>query len=202
MYKKQVKSRYIRYSIMIEKQYLCENAKPMVSPKVTNVDSLGMSTTARNSSFELLRLILMFLIIVHHVIVNGLSMVHMSQPAFEPIIRNDDLMLLCIVNCFCIPAVNVFVLVSGFFEIRPTATKVISLLFSMIFYTLVFTFPYLLYVGDYIHALSSLSILSHSPYWFLIDYLFLMLFAPMLNMMFKAMGGGRKKNIFTFSYWD
>lgn len=140
------------------------------------------SKICRNSSFELLRLVLMFLIIVHHAItVLGLYRADTS----EMIIQHEDLLLFCIVNCFCIPAVNIFVLISGVFAIKPTATKVLSLLVSMLFYTLFFTLPYLLYTKDFFHALSSLFILSHSPYWFLIDYLFLMLFAPLLNMMFQ-----------------
>lgn len=146
------------------------------------------STSPRNSSFELLRLILMFCILLHHVILVGLGLQEMAYTNEIPIIRPGETRLFYLVNSLCIPAVNVFVLISGFFEMRPSIEKAVSLLISMSFYTLAFTFPYLIGTGDYFHALSCLSILSHSPYWFLIDYFFLMLFAPLLNMMFRTCG--------------
>lgn len=149
----------------------------------------------RNSSFELLRLILMCFIIIHHIVFIGVGLKDITNSNVDTILREKDFLFFCIINCFCIPAVNIFVLISGYFEIKSRIKKTVSLLISMIFYTIAFTVPYLLFTGDYFHALTSLSVLSHSPYWFLIDYLFLMLFTPLLNMMFMT---SNKKNIHFF----
>lgn len=139
----------------------------------------------RTSGIELLRLILMLMIVVHHGIVHGLGMTGLSEPQGDCAIRPDDMLLLSAANCLCIPAVNVFLLISGFFGIKPTAGKVIKLITAMVLYTLVFTVCYYLYLGDWHHALSNLLLFSHSKYWFLVDYLFLLCFTPLLNGMFE-----------------
>lgn len=168
--------------------------------KHINIDSNKVFLSAankaeRDSSFELLRLVLMFLILIHHVIFIGLGLMQIESASGEIIIRPDDMLLFCIANCICIPAVNIFVLISGYFEIKPTMGKALSLIISMLFYTVAFTIPYLIYQKDFLHILSSLFILSHSPYWFIITYLFLMLFAPLLNLLFQTQN---KKNISIF----
>ncbi len=135
----------------------------------------------RNSGFELLRLILMFLIIIHHGIVHGLGLTGLSWGP-ELVARPDDMFWCCLVNCFCIPAVNVFVLISGYFGIKPTRNKFLKLLVSTALYTFVFTCLAYWAKGDILHALTHVLFLSHTCYWFILDYLCLMCFAPLLNM--------------------
>lgn len=138
----------------------------------------------RNSSFELLRLILMFLIIIHHGIVHGLKLGALSPDWHtELFIHPNDMLWCCLLNCFCIPAVNVFVLISGYFGIKPTRNKFIKLLVATFLYTFVFSSLPFLILGKYQTALTScLRFLSTTAYWFIRDYLFLMCFAPLLNM--------------------
>lgn len=153
----------------------------------------------RDSGFELLRLLLMFLIVIHHAIVHGLGLRGLaSADATEVAIRSGDMALFCLANGFCIVAVNAFVLISGYFGIRPTKRKVLALLLAMLFYTLLFTTGYYLMRGDLKHAVSSLLLLSHGRYWFLTDYFFLLCFAAPLNLFFERCGR-RETGLFVLS---
>ncbi len=145
----------------------------------------------RNSSFELLRLILMAMIIVHHIIVHGFGIINLySQKEPQFTIDNAQIPIALFVNAFCICAVNCFVLISGYYGIRPYKRKVILLLSIVLLYTILLsTIPYIV-EKNYKEALKSLLFLSHSEYWFVIDYMFLIAFAPILNIWFET--GDRK----------
>lgn len=144
------------------------------------------STPSRNSSFELLRLILMFMIIVHHSIVHGLGLINYGDANSNYYFYDTELPILCIINSFCICAVNCFVLISGYFSIKISAIKFFKLIFTLLFYTILLNSLPALISGNYKLAISSLLIMSHSPYWFVIDYIFLMAFAPLFNNLFKS----------------
>jgi hypothetical protein len=146
----------------------------------------------RNSSFELLRLILMIMIVVHHCIVHGLSLTAIggwSQTNLPLAIQQSDVQMFMMADAFFICAVNVFVLMSGFFSIRLSWNKILHLLFQMFFYSLASALAWYFFVD---HTLSvfvkGFMFLSHSAYWFLVDYLILMAFAPMINNFFRDFG--------------
>lgn len=137
----------------------------------------------RNSSFELLRLLLMFMIVIHHCIVHGLGLAGLSSKFPWPVVISADQMEIAFgMNAFCISAVNCFILISGYFKIKVSVQRFVNLVFSILFYTIIFTIiPYIV-KGNWNAAFENCLFLSHSQYWFVIDYLFLMVFAPMLNM--------------------
>jgi surface polysaccharide O-acyltransferase-like enzyme len=136
----------------------------------------------RNSNFELLRLILMVLIIIGHGICHGLGLGGISPTWGIPVhVRPADMGWTMTVYMFCIPAVNIFILITGYFKLKVSATKVLKLTFALAFYTLLFCTLYYAITGSYVRALRSLLIFSNSPYWFIIDYCFLMLLSPMIN---------------------
>lgn len=142
----------------------------------------------RDSSVELLRLLLMFMIVVHHLIVHGLGLSGFSVGSETPVlIPESECPLFITVNIFCICAVNCFVLISGYYGIRPSVRKVSQLLFAVVFYTLLLSTSLSLYEGHWDKVVTGLMILSHSPYWFIVDYLLLMMFAPVFNTMFERM---------------
>ena len=137
-------------------------------------------TKSRESNFELLRLVLMFMIIVHHGIVHGLKI--SSIASGEELTNSISTCLIGGGNCLLIIAVNVFILISGYFSIKPTKKKVASLLIQLFTYTFFLNaLPYLILKGDIKTFLLITLFISHSPYWFMIDYLILFCFAPMLN---------------------
>lgn len=144
-----------------------------------------MEKQLRNSSIELMRLVLMLMIVVHHGIVHGigLSSLGWGSASFQlnATFQGGNMIPLFAVNSLCICAVNCFVMISGYYGIKPATKKVLVLLSAVTFYTLLFTTPYYITNKDYANGLFSLLILSHSKYWFVVDYLFLMAFAPLFN---------------------
>lgn len=131
----------------------------------------------RNSSFELLRIIMILMILIEHgnmwYIGSGYASIaeHWAK---------------CIIESICIGAVNGFVLISGWFGIKSKLTKIGDLMFMVLFCTI----P-LLIVAVAFNWLPISKILSFSGayeyvfggngYWFVIDYIGLLIIAPLLN---------------------
>lgn len=143
----------------------------------------------RNSSIELLRLLLMFLIVLGHCIIHGLGLYGLSPNSHGIInlISNSDLPIVMVIYGFCTCAVDCFVLISGYYKIKLTKKKFLSILFSLLFYVILLNLTPNLIQHNYSMAIRDILFISHSPYWFIIDYLFLMIFAPLLNFLFERM---------------
>ncbi len=147
-----------------------------------------MKAITRNSSFELLRLILMLMIIIHHSIVFGMGLSGLGlqfDGQFPMHFNHAEQPVATILNCLCICAVNCFILISGYFGIKPSLKKFLTLVVCIILYTLFFNTIFLAAEGNYRRAVSSLMIFSHTYYWFVTYYLYLMIFAPALNHIFE-----------------
>ena len=135
-------------------------------------------TRMRKSNFELLRLICMFLVLILHA--NYLSIgapVYGETLKYEFFVRN-------LIEVVPFIAVNVFILISGYFSIRPSVKSVANLLFCCFFYSVGIRLVYLLLPKEGGASLfdfwSSFLFISNSV-WFVADYLMLMVFAPILN---------------------
>ena len=132
--------------------------------------SITKNVKERESQFELLRLISQFLIVFYHILIN-LSIIY---PDSSPILKG-----------LWLPAhigVIVFLLISGFFGIRPSIKGGGKLLLLMFVYTI----PYILYEysisdGSVLSLISNLFIVSNTPFWFMRTYLMLYLLSPMVN---------------------
>lgn len=124
--------------------------------------------SARNSSFELLRLLCIFGIITMHTFASidtGASTLNTS--------------INVLVNSLFNTGVTCFILISGYFGIRFDLKKLISLNFMIIFFTLAGT----ILLGDLgIKTLikSCIPVLSRH-YWFITCYFALCILAPFLN---------------------
>lgn len=137
----------------------------------------------RTSNFELLRLLLMFYITIHHCIVLALGLGGIDGLyGWQCHLRSEDIPLMFLTNAFLIVAVDVFVLISGYFSIKLKGIRLWELFFSLIFFTILFTSLPQLFKGDVKHAILYAMPLSQTRYWFIREYFFLVLFAPMLNM--------------------
>lgn len=150
----------------------------------------------RSSSIELLRLILMVMIIIHHCIVHGLGLSALS-PFYSSnlIIPYNEMPIWIGINSCCICAVNCFILISGYFKIKVTSYKFINLLFTLCFYSILLTIVPDVIDENWKEAIRNSLFLTHSPYWFVIDYLFLMVFAPMLNLAFDTFLSSKRRLI-------
>lgn len=131
----------------------------------------------RDSNVELLRLVAMFFVLVLH------ANLILNLPTTQSIIafpRQE--FIKAVVEAFAIVAVNVFVLISGWFGLRFRVRGLLSFLFQVFFFSfgvyaifLVLGNPF--EKGDIAHCLLS----RHENYWFAKAYLVLLVFAPVLN---------------------
>lgn len=129
----------------------------------------------RNSGFELLRMLLIFMVMLGHA--NKWYLGDYYQSETEHWIRTA-------VEAVCLPAVNAFVLISGWFGINGDYKRVYSLIYQL----LICTVPLALWfaaIGEInlftIKAIDKY-IFGWGNYWFVIDYIGLVLFAPVLNL--------------------
>lgn len=92
---------------------------------------------------------------------------------------------LSLCDAFCLVAVNVFVLISGWFSIRLNFKSVLNLYLMLAFYAGVLYLVHLYMVGGSLNRwclYNTLLPISHAPgWWFVPCYVFLMLFSPLLN---------------------
>jgi len=146
----------------------------------------------RQSNIECLRLVAMLFVLVLHT--NYLSI---GSPKFGEV-STIEFLGRNFMEAFTFIAVNVFILISGYFSIQPKAKSIYSFLFMCFFYSVGIRIFYSLgyaYIGKtpQLDFWSSFLFLSNSV-WFVVDYLMLMLFAPILN---KYVEHSSKKELVT-----
>lgn len=133
-----------------------------------------------SSNFELLRIVCMLLIICGHIV-----MVHGYDE-----VGDSSWYIKQVVNPFCTVAVNVFVLISGYFGIKQNKKKLWKLIWMVTFYCAVFL-CLSLYLG--IHQLSimkdwmQLVPVVTKQYWFITVYFALCLVSPFLNKLVEVL---------------
>lgn len=150
----------------------------------------------RLNNIECLRVLVMFMIVIHHCVVSGL---HLNENLNSGMDCNDMMnYLLVFINCIVVVAVNVFFLISGYFTINFKLNKFVKLLGQIIFYAF---FIYILFViveGQSIDVKSIIrySLLAVNEYWFMTVYLVLMLIAPYLNIVISVLKEDKRKYTF------
>lgn len=142
----------------------------------------------RDSNIELLRIIAMLFILLHHLIVHAVY----PDVMIGKNGANTEYFVYSILNGFFYVAVNLFVLISGYFGIRLRAKRIWSLYLQCGFYGLL-TYLFGVMVGNvpfvpHTIITKSLLIFSHlSSWWFVVCYLILMVISPFLNYAIKQM---------------
>ena len=147
----------------------------------------GMKTSVpgkvRDSNMELLRIVAMILVMVVHANFRALPVPGVVQVTAHP----ASAMLQFLTEGLSIIAVNVFVLLSGWYGIKPKMNRFVELLFQILFFTVVG-------VGlASVFAPSGLQpdfwkrffMLGDGQYWFVKTYIGLYIFAPVLNAFVK-----------------
>ena len=137
-----------------------------------------MDSPNRNTSIELLRIVLMAMIVCWHFVVHGL---HYSSLKLSDIGDSDlaNIILLSVLCCH----VNCFIFISGYFGIKTTRKRLVAFTIPLVIYSF---FPHIINVF-YFHNYMGLRIMggvipvSYNVWWFATLYYFLMLFAPIIN---------------------
>ena len=136
----------------------------------------------RLSNFELLRIICILLIVAHHFSVH-------SNPITNE--TNFNLYLHSALATGGKIAVNIFILISGYFMIDSNFKfkKLLKLIFQTLFYTI------LIYLGLCIFKYETFNIstliqqffpISNKLYWFMTSYILLYILSPFLNKLLKC----------------
>lgn len=135
----------------------------------------------RESNGELLRLICMQFILLHHFIILCLSedIRWLSTPV------SSESVMAVFVTGFVYVAVNCFILISGYYKIKFKWSGLLNLYLFIVFYNLLWMGAHLI-VGDKAitmdYLLKSVLVFSHnSAPWFLRSYMILYCVSPILN---------------------
>ena len=154
----------------------------------------------RNSSFELLRIISILLIIMHHYAVHG---------GFD--FYRESSWRLCFVQCLGMGGkigVNLFVLISGYFLCKSNVnfTKIVKLELEVIFYCIAIGIVFHLFFPE-TESLKDLFLeltpLRSKRYWFYNTYIVLVLLCPFINKLIDSLEKKefRKLLILLFVLW-
>lgn len=134
-------------------------------------------TNGRDSSIELLRIVAMLLVLLGHYVP-----VRMQPTAITAMDRPFDTLFELELNSITFVCVNVFVLISGYFSIRPKRSSLKRLLLQILFWSFFTSLIGLIIWPDSINLLNGwLSFITVLRQWFVFSYLGLFLFAPVLN---------------------
>lgn len=142
----------------------------------------AVAQNVRQSNMELLRIVAMFMILVYHTVYYVFYDYRVDSPIFA------SLMTLLHIG------VPLFILISGYFGIKPSIKGVLKLYLILLFYNLLFYGIRIVY-GDVSFSISEtlklcLPFSIGSRWWFFKVYLMLYLFAPVVNFLRDRMGGG------------
>lgn len=136
----------------------------------------------REINFELLRIILMIFIIIHHLTINALGLSNIIDNKI--VCDFNKYSILSFIECFTVIGVNVFFLISGYFGIKLKMKKMFILMFDLYFYsTIIRIIGLLLGVINFDHITINEIIVPFNTYWFMLAYILLMIFSPYLNIL-------------------
>ncbi len=141
----------------------------------------------RNSNYELMRIISMFLIVLYHAIVHGHAIENSANESVK--------LLLQLIVFITIMHVNSFILVSGYYQCEKkfNFSKVCKLITSSLFYRIliIVLFTTLGIVNlSKVYIFRETFILNIDEYWFIKVYLFLYLLSPFINILIKKIEKG------------
>lgn len=149
-------------------------------------DSMSISMKKkemRKSNMELLRIVAMFLVLVVHADFFSLGTPTQELCKSSPVFAWTQFF----VQSIAVVCVNVFVLLSGWFSIRPKWKSFLGFMFQCFFFSIGIYFVCLC-IG-----ISELSLKGVSScffltefYWFIVAYIGLYLFAPMVNAFIES----------------
>ena len=139
-----------------------------------------MEKVVRQSNMELLRIVSMLFVLVLHANFLGVHAPTQEDLTVSPI----STFFRCFIEALTIVAVNVFVLISGWFGIHFSLKKIGALCFQVLFFTLGFFMVFAVinpseaFTTDKIKGI----FLFNGDYWFVKAYIALFLLSPVLNM--------------------
>lgn len=138
----------------------------------------------RNSNIELMRIIMMLMILIHHMITHGIFSVDTILCHVGPV--NSTISFAIVLNSFCYIGVNGFILISGYFGINFKIRSLLNLYLICMFYSIVMHFFEIYGLGTKSFSIGTIKdvilVFSQQDYWWFIRcYVILYLMSPLLN---------------------
>ena len=146
-----------------------------------------MSSQNRNSSIELLRIIIMFLILLLHA-----NFLTFGEPQDHSLMSFSR----CVAEAFTITPVNIFVLITGFFGTSFSIKKVSGLVYQLLFCLIPISIILIAcHVVNY-----DLDYFDFRRYWFINAYIGLVILTPALNAAVEHLSHQTFKTLLIFFY--
>ena len=147
-------------------------------PNFSSIEHSSLNKQVRESSMELLRIISMSMIVILHFLSHGIKPENLPGNLYY------------FLSPFFICGVNLFFLISGYFQVKYSIKGILRLGLLVFFFGLVnqfllYYFQGSLSVGNLIKLV--LFPISGSPYWFLAVYFILIIISPILNSFIKLL---------------
>ncbi len=147
-----------------------------ITPSEKSADNQSISSITsgpRQSNFELLRLLLMLMVLC----------LHANFPDGIPDSYQNSHDIFCgAVESLCICAVNCFVMISGWFSIKATPKGFLKFIFQCLFFSSLCLIFQASFYGHFSLRQIPTVIFIGRYHWFVVTYMALYLFAPMLNL--------------------
>ena len=144
----------------------------------TSSTTSALARAQRSSNIELLRIVAMLFIMFLHLNRENAGLPSATVLGEQPIYA----MLWSWIRMINLTGVDIFVLISGYFAIRPRVNSVVSLFFQGIFYSVgMYAFWVLTKQADFSLGELSMHLKPMKVYWFFGSYVWLVLLAPVLN---------------------
>ena len=155
---------------------------------LTQTTYTAIKPQQRESNIELLRLVVMAMIVLHHFIFHGLGVYRSIRFGELPILNEFDTRMALFTDSFLICGVNVFVLISGYFSIKLKAKSFVKLFAICSFFAILGWTVYIITndipLGGGIllrYIKRGLFVISSKTWWFIQLYFLLMLLSVPIN---------------------
>lgn len=154
---------------------------------------LQIKNKERDSNIELLRIFSIFIILLLHANFKSIHTPTLEETLNEPFFSFFRIFL----EFLCIIGVNVFILISGWYGIKPKLKRMIELLFQVIFFNVTVSIIINIYNASHptFYLKEFYSFITLSNYWFVPCYIILYASSPIINMYIKH--SNRKQIKFT-----
>jgi len=151
----------------------------------------------RNSSIEILRIILMMMVVVWHFIVHGTDLVALSWGGYE---WSDKSLSYVLLLGILGPSVVCFIFISGYYGIQPKVRTGVFFIGMALFYSVIGTIiPYLFGASIDNHDLYiMLCPISTKAWWFFTAYFILYIIANPINKYLDSLS--QKKFLFVLAF--
>lgn len=136
----------------------------------------SITTGPRKTNFEVLRILSMCMVLGLHMNFKHIGILDIAVYGYKSVFIQT------LIESLCLPAVNIFILISGWFSIKASLRGFVTFVFQYVFIvTLTYTI-FLFYSKGHVNIFELFSCLGFSKYgWFFVCYMILYIISPFIN---------------------